>query len=60
MVFLCEEQAGLLQALTVERVGILEDLADTLNGDVLRQYLLAALLKGRNIEPIRKLQDQTK
>ena len=57
MVLLCEEKTGLLQALAVKRVRILKDLAHALNGDVLSQYLLAALFKGGNIESICKLQD---
>ena len=55
VVLLGEEQAGLLQALAVERVSILEYLADALNGYMLGEYLLAALLKRRHIEPISQL-----
>ena len=60
MVLLCEEQACLLQALAVESVRILEDLAHALNADVLGQYLFTSLLKWWHIESVRKLSQQSK
>ena len=44
MVLLSEEEAGFFEALAVECVRILEDLAHCLNGDVLGKDLLTAFL----------------
>ena len=52
MVLFGEEEAGLLEALAVEGVGVLEDLAHALNGDVLGEDLLAPLLEGRHVEAV--------
>ncbi len=55
VVLLCKEQASLLQPLTVESVGILEDLAHVLHVDVLRQDVLALLLERGHVESVSQL-----
>ena len=55
MVLLREQEAGLLQSLAVEGVGVFEDLAHALDADVLRKDLFALLLEGRHVEAIGKL-----
>ena len=55
MVLLREEEACLAEALAVESVRILEDLADALHSDVLSQNLLTALLDRWHVEAVSKL-----
>ena len=52
VVLFSEEEAGLLEALAVEGVGVLEDLAHALNGDVLGEDLLAPLLERGHVEAV--------
>lgn len=55
MVLFREEEAGLFEALAIERVCVLEDLAHAFHADVLRKDLFALLLEGRHIEAIGEL-----
>lgn len=52
MILLGEEQASLLKSFTIERVCILENLADALDRDVLGKDLFASFLERRNVETI--------
>ena len=56
MVLLSEQQASLTESLTVERIRILEDLADRLDRDVLGQDLLASFLNRGHVKAVGKLQ----
>lgn len=58
VVLFCEEQASLLQALTVEGVRVFEDLAHRLDCDVLSQDHLAALFERRYVESVSELQKE--
>jgi hypothetical protein len=55
VVLLSEEEAGLLQALTVESVCVFKDLAHGLSVDVLSQDNLALLLDRAYVEAISQL-----
>lgn len=55
LVLLGEQEAGLLQSLAVEAAGVLEDLAQGVNADVLREDLLALSLDGLDVVPVGKL-----
>lgn len=52
MILLGEEQASLLESFAIERVCILEYLADALDRDVLGEDLFASFLEGRYVETI--------
>ena len=56
MILFCKEQASLFKTFAVERVSILEDLADTLNADMLGKDLLAALFERWHVESVRQRQ----
>lgn len=55
MILFCEEQAGLLEPVAVEIVGVLEDLADGLNVDVLGENVLTLSLDGLNVVAVGEL-----
>ena len=59
VILLREEQASLLQALTVEGVRVLEDLAHRLNRDVLSQDHLATLLERGYVESVSELKEKS-
>jgi len=52
MVLFSEEEAGLLQALTVECIGVFEDLAHRFSLDVLGKDYLALLLDGAYVKAV--------
>ena len=56
MVLLSEQKASLTESLTVESIGILEDLADWLDCDVLGKDLLAPFLNRGYVKAIGELQ----
>lgn len=52
MVLFCEQQASVLKTLAVKRIGVLEDLANTVDSDVLSKDLLTLLFERRHVETI--------
>ena len=59
MVLLSEEKTCLFESLTVEGVGVFEDLADTFHRDLLCQNLLTPLLEGWYVEAVGQLHNWT-
>lgn len=55
MVLFCEQQASVLKTLAVKRIGVLEDLANTVDSDVLSKDLLTLLFERRHVETIGQL-----
>ena len=56
VVLFCEEKACVFEALAVECVGELEDVADVFHTDQLSKYLLALLLEGVYSESVGQLE----
>jgi len=52
VVLFCEQQASVLKTLAVKRIGVLEDLANTVDSDVLSKDLLTLLFERRHVETI--------
>jgi hypothetical protein len=55
MILLCKKQTGLLQSLTIEIVGVFEDLADRVYADVLSKDVLTLSFNGLDVVTVSKL-----